>query len=358
MSVLKTEKDTAKHLAHDYFINGNILYCTHQAMLTTSGKTSSLIVGQNYVETSTMIPYVEGVGENASFTEITSFAQMNQTHVLLADSHHGCIRSVNRKTNSTRHVAGLCQRVSWADELKDGDLQTSRFYIIGSITYHNHIIYAVESFKRRIRKIDLLQNSVKTLVDPNSLRQYDAPGTIVADYIRRQIFVSTYFGVAQIDATNNSFKYLTHGKERGDKVGHLKYSEWNGATAMTFVPNDTLVIADTLNSKIKIINLNTSKVSTWCFSYAKSKKSCSYIRSPKSFLVRDKKLYLSIDDTISMIDLPTWFTYESTVFVDDGLVYQETADTSAHTLSKSAGLCEIINPLTSVSRVDRECAWN
>lgn len=336
--VLKTQKDTAKHIAHDYFIGGNLLFCIHQALLTTDLKTQSVIVGQNYVETSTIIPYKEGVGVNASFTKITAFAQMNRTHVLLADSGHGCIRSVNRLTNMTQHVAGLCQRVSWSDDLVDSDLQNSRFYRIGSIAYHNQLVFVTEDSKSRIRKIDLQNNIVRTLVDSQNLRKYDAPQMIVADHIRELIYVSTYFGIAQINITSDKFDYMSYGGEKGDKVGQLAISEWNGASGMTLVPNDTLVVADTLNFKIKVINLKTSSVSTWCFYSDSLKRNCSYIKSPRSFVVKDRMLYLSIEDSISAMKLPDWFTYEPALYIDGALLYSDTEETTLKS-GNVTGLC-------------------
>lgn len=300
---------TALHMEPDLYLPGNLLFSEYQALLTTDLKNKSLIVGQDFKVKYTDIQYQDGVGEKATFQEITSFAQINGSIVMVADSIHGCIRSVDRNTKATAAVAGICRRTSWSAMPIDGPLLTSTFYTISSIAHVGNAIFVIEQNKQRIRKIDFSTGLVSTIVKGRSeLKENHGLKELVTDRYRQLVYVSTYNGLAKIDVQSDRFDYLTTEERRGNIDGPMIDSAWSGSAAMTLMSNSTLVVADTLNKKLRIVDLRSMIVSTWCFTYAKSQQACNYTtKAPLSLTTYGRKLFLGIDETIAALDFPAWF---------------------------------------------------
>ena len=325
---LKTD-DTASYMEPDLFIKGNLLFSMNQALLTSDGTTQQLIVGQSVLNMFNKIPYVEGVGKNATFSKITSFAQLNTSYVLLADSKHGCIRGVDRYTNKTKLVAGICkEQIYYSDTHIDGDLTHATFHVVSTIAYRPHEIYVVEQMKKTVRKVDLKENKVTTVVNEKNLRKYDVPRRFVIDNQRNMIFLTAFNGLLQINLVNDSVAYLT--KEKGKRGSELlSNSKWSGASEIIFLDDDTLLVTDTFNGRLRVIDLKSMTVNTWCFSYPKSKGLCEYHRSPGAMTVMVCDVYLSIVETIQKLKLPTWFCGK-----EKGKIPTTTTTTKAPTIPK------------------------
>lgn len=122
------------HIEADQYVPGNILYSDMSAFYTTNENETTVIVGQTE---RSVLPYTEGIGTEATFSYITSFAQVNVTHVLLADFKRGCIRMLDPTTNRTEQVLGICRERPLGYFQVDGKLMESRFGPITGFTYHH-----------------------------------------------------------------------------------------------------------------------------------------------------------------------------------------------------------------------------
>lgn len=307
MSVYLHTDDSALHMQPDLFVKGNLLFSMNQALLTSDGTTQHVIVGDPKRNPSTMIPYVEGVGANASFTEISSFAQRNGTDVLLADSKHGCIRSVNRLTNATQIVAGECKRVYYGDEQVDGPLVNATFHIITDIYYYEEVIYVIESSKSTVRKVDLKLNLVSTLANETQFRDYDGPLSFTIQLDDKVLYLTTVYGLAKINLLDENFSYLTNASNSGYVDGPLRTSKWHFARNLLFIEKEILLVVDAYNSRLRIVDLTSMYVSTWCFRQLKTKKRCEYSRSPAAMALMSCTVYLGFSETIQKLQLPVWF---------------------------------------------------
>lgn len=300
-------KDTASYLQPDLFVKGNLLFSVNQALLTSDSKSQHLIVGQPKLNQLTKIPYIEGKGQTATFSKITAFAQVNRTYTLIADSFHGCIRSVDRLTNITQHVAGICkERVYSWETHTDGKLSEATFHVISTMEYHQGVIYVVENAKKTVRKVSMQEGEVTTIVAKDRFRKYDVPRRLLFDQFRKMIYITAFNGLSQFDLSTGSFSYLTQEYGNSSK-GHLRTSEWSGASEIIFIDQDTLLVTDTFNGKLKAIDLKSMTVNTWCFQYAPSKTSCEYYRSPAAMTLMSCTVYLSIARGIQKLELPLWF---------------------------------------------------
>lgn len=305
METYSVTGDTASHLEPDLFVEGNLLLSLNQALLTTHGKYQYIIVGNPVRDPHTQIPYVEGKGQEAVFTRITSFTQQNRTHVFLADSKHGCIREVDRLTNVTQLVAGLCKTVSFSDSYIDGPLSTATFHEISSISYHKNTLFVIQGVKMAVRKIDLVKGLVQTIAHAAEFRLYDAPRTMVIDPNSNTAYLTTFQGIAEITLGTNTFTYLNKIQGGGYRDGAISRTMWSGATEMISIGNDHMLVVDIFNGKLRVVDLNLMRVSTWCFWY--QNKRCSLDRSPSSVAMMSCVLYLSVTGTIQRLKLPIWF---------------------------------------------------
>lgn len=296
--------DTPFHIEADKYVSGNILFSDLQALVTSNGRNQSAVVSQ-YIRWP-FLPYKEGVGANATFSSITSFVQPNEKQVLAADSNHGCIREIDRDTNQTKAVIGICGETSWDTQPVNGELLKSVFGKITAIAHHVDVVYIIEGDHLRIRKADLKNNRVTTIVAKEDFEQtYHYPREALIDAAKGVVYVTITYGMAQIDIKSDKFNYLTHQESTGYLDGPLFNSQWYWSMGMTMVANDTLVVADANNNKIRVIDLKSMNVSTWCFNNPKSSKLC-YIRRPVSVHVHQCTLFFGVYGHIAQLKLPDW----------------------------------------------------
>ena len=308
---------TSGHIEMDKFVEGNFLFCEYQALLTTDLKTKELVVGQDY---RTMDKYFEdGIGANASFGSLRSFTQPNHTHVFIADTSHCCLRSVDRRTNKTGTLAGICREHFWdRPELVDGELLNSTFDMINSITYHDGIVYAVETGKGRIRKIDLANNLVTTLATKEEFPKYHGPQNIAVDPARRLLFINAFRSISQLSMDGGELVTLSKAEGLfGIEEGPIENTTWSFIKDIKLVGKDTLILAG--GETFRIIHIPSMTVSTWCFTFYAASSNCTYGRPPQALLIKDRQMYITIEDTISTLQLPAWFENE-----DDGLFNTKT----------------------------------
>lgn len=92
--------DTVLHMEPDKYIEGNMLYNTHTALKSTDGTSTSVIAG------GLKMAYEEGRGEDAKFTFMNRFLQVNSVCVIVIDSFNHVLRLINRNTRETHLIAG------------------------------------------------------------------------------------------------------------------------------------------------------------------------------------------------------------------------------------------------------------
>lgn len=298
---------SVSHLEPDFYVRGNLLFSMNQALLSTDGTYQDLIVGQPeyYPYNSPKPIYREGVGRNAVFSDIPAFTQINKTHIIVADSKHGCVRSVNRLTNATQRIAGQCKEINYLSSYKDGSLDTATFHFISSIVIYNQVIYVSHDIKRAIRKIDLKTGDVTTLANYTDFGAQQLPKTLVVDAMRQTIFISTLNAIAKIDLRNDNFSYISKGRKWSPNARSVENTTWSGAGPMARLSDDYLLV---ISQRFRIIDLKTMTVDTWCFMPEDKSKSCPPVYMPLSpITVMSCTVYFSSKVTIHSLSLPTWF---------------------------------------------------
>ena len=147
----RTTNDTPAHIEADIFIPSNMLYADIYALYTTNGSKTTVVVGQTH--RFPPFDYTEGKGINATFSKITSFAQINASQVFVADSQRGCIRLLDWNTNQTQQFVGICKKTSWDTPQANKNISHCRFGEISGFVYHHQqqVIYIFEQGYHIIR---------------------------------------------------------------------------------------------------------------------------------------------------------------------------------------------------------------
>ena len=95
----------------------------------------------------------------------TDFEQINSTHVVILDSGSYRIRVVNRVTNSTSLLAGVCGVNNLG--FKDGTFEEAKFGSLMSITQlptsKGQRLLIIESDNQKVRHFDLTTRMLSTL---------------------------------------------------------------------------------------------------------------------------------------------------------------------------------------------------
>ena len=107
-------------MAEDLRHPGHLLMAENHCLktLNLANQQTSLVVGNSYIA-----GHRECSGGSARFNILSGFEQINSSHVLITDVYNHCIRLLDRSTNTTTMIAGVC---GWSGH-RDSPLTSARF---------------------------------------------------------------------------------------------------------------------------------------------------------------------------------------------------------------------------------------
>lgn len=287
-------------LEPDRYITGNILFSLNQTLYTTDGIYQHVVTSQPIPET-----FVSEEGTTFKSAK-TTFTQLNETYLSIAFPTESCIKRFDRRTTTMDVFAGKCEVIPDFISYVDGSNDVATFPDVGSITFYRGVIYVTHSTEKVVRKIDMNAGSVSTIVNSEEFKSRNAPRSIAIDRTSSIAYLTTVNGFAMMELNLEIFMELTKG-DRGYRDGPLTASEWDGSTEMAFIAEGLLLVTDTNNHKLRVVDLRSSKVSTFCFFDEESEDRCQYSRMPHAATVMGCRLYLGFDGTIRTLKLPAWF---------------------------------------------------
>ena len=238
------------HMEEDLDDHGKILFTDTLSIKTTDGMSTSIVVGSEKYP-----GYVDGVGEAARFNGIYGFTQLNTSLVVVADSSSHCLRFVDRVTNQTSTFIGLCTQRGFTD----GEGQNALFDIPFSLMVFNSTSLLVSDLANNaIRLVDVETATVSTLItdilSPKGMEMADSS---------QQFYVLAGSVLALVDVESLTFEVLKSA-EPGLQDGNLSSSQYMFPTSIDRLDNDTLVVADAIASRIRMISLSTGEVTSIC----------------------------------------------------------------------------------------------
>jgi len=250
------------YLAADSYIPGNYLVVIGYAIYTTKDYLDFELITGN----STYSGYTNGDREKTRFGTITGLAKSAQddSQLWIADRDNGCIRAASRTNNHTYYLAGFCGK----NQFRDGN------FLIAYITRPTGGLAQPTKKKSTSTFFIDAGNSLRCICLNSHtwhiLTVYVTlwlPNFITFNYHEDKLYFTTNSTVWIIDMSAN-FTHTnvleTSVKPRGHKDGEFGPALVNSPKGMYFLSPNVVIMADSGNNVLRVLDLKHSKMSTIC----------------------------------------------------------------------------------------------
>ena len=200
--------------------------------------------------------YQEGFNAyGAIFEKITSFFQVTKEKPIVVDSGNHCLRLVYIGSGRTERYTGMCTSAGF----KDGPLLQAKFYYPGDILSDGNRFLITDSGNDAIRA--MTNSSISTWRKVNG-----EPRGMTLDKVSGVIYVTVRHGIVRMyldrDVTERLFSSETRA---GFRDGDFSVAHFNHPTGIAILPDDDiLLVADTKNHRVRIVDLRTRVVYSIC----------------------------------------------------------------------------------------------
>ena len=267
----------------DWYRPGFIVYTDKHALMTYDGTTYHLIAGK-----STQTGYKEGVGADARFYDITGFTQISEKLVVVADHWNYCMRLIDRSTNKTSVFSGQCE----SGGNQDG--RPGRFHYPHSVVIDQrdkNQLLITDYYNAAVRTVDVKSQAVGTFVRYDSL---DYISYITQEEKSGDLYVTAYHAVYRITYTQRTVSLISGSPGRnsdGYRDSTLLDSLFYWPYELIFIAPHTLLVADCYNFKLRLVDMNSDKVTTLNVTNS--------LESPSSLLLTNNSLYVGLAGKIT-----------------------------------------------------------
>ena len=263
------------HMELDKYRPGYLLYTDKHALMTYNGTTTHLIAGN-----STQWGYREGVGAEARFTSIYGFAQISEKHVVVADVNNHCLRLIDRTTNKTSVFSGQCKSRGYEGGLP-GQFSYPHFVVIDKRDKNQ--LFITDFFNNAVRNVTVNSRVAGTFVQSDSLKYITG---ITQEEESGDLYVTAYHALYRITYTQTTVSLISGspGENYGHKDSTLLKSLFDLPYELIFITPKTLLIADRGNNKLRLVHMNSDKVTTLNVTNS--------LNSPRSLLLTNDSLYV------------------------------------------------------------------
>ena len=286
-----TTASNVYHLERDDFVPDNIFFSDSSALKTTDGTDTYNIAGK-----ATQRGYVEGVGTVARFDIIASFLQLSTDRVLITDYSNHCVRSLDRITNETMTFVGNCTNSG----NKDGTdaLLILPLKLIVDIKNPTRLLLAEED--GIIKSVKAANGNVSyfgTIVDHSFIRN------MIQEQDRGDLFVTFEHGVGLLDYHTRAFSVIAGSGVSGFNDGLFNQTRFS-YPSIKFLNSHTLLVSDTGNQRLRVLNLITNTSSSICtgeWGHADGNFSTCTLAWPHGLQILNETLYIGTYQRIRLI---------------------------------------------------------
>lgn len=281
------------HMQPDQYVIGNILFADGSSLKTTDGKEINGVVGE-----AEAYGYKVGIGTKARFDWITGFSQLTASETVIVDHRNHCLRHVDRSTGIVSTYAGICGQIGML-RLN----QTSSFYkpwdVIKDNMQVNSTLIVSDQYNKALRLVctqDHGSTTIPTLIQSNLLYAVRA---LVQSPNTGDLFMVNNHGVVRYDYGRKSLTVIsgTIGRRGGGFVdGSFTSSLFRYPWDLTLLTASTLVIADSQNGRLRILNMTSGTSSSICSGSAQvhsdgNLDNCT-MNQPSSVMLFNNTLYV------------------------------------------------------------------
>ena len=264
------------HMELDRYRPGYLLYTEKRALMTSDGTTTHLIAGN-----STQWGYREGVGGKARFsTIIGGFAQISEKHVVVADRYNHCMRLIDRSTNKTSVFSGQCKSRGYEGG-SPGQFKYPYFVVIDK--QDKNQLFIADSSNAAVRNVTVNSRVAGTFVQSDSLKYIRG---ITQDEKIGDLYVTAYHALYRITYTQRTVSLISGspGDNSRYRDSTLLDSRFDWPYELILNAPETLLVADSWNNKLRLLDMNSDKVTTLTATNSMDK--------PASLLLTNNSLYV------------------------------------------------------------------
>lgn len=254
METLITTESDVLHIEVDLINSSKLLFSDSNALKDTDGVITGTLVG-----VAAEIGYIEGFSTAARFDDITGFAQLSDTILVLVDSGNHCLRLVNRKVLQSSPLVGQCETAGYKNGID------AMFYFPSSVIKdprYLKLLLVTDNGNSALRKVDLTNNLTTTVIEKSN--DLYKPTGIVYDYLSGNWLLVNdhYIGIYQSEPKN--FSIITGSTSSGSLDGELSVARFSYPTGVCLLSDKMFVVADWDNHRLRVVNTADNSVSSVC----------------------------------------------------------------------------------------------
>lgn len=291
--LLRTE-GYVHHIENDLRDPQIILFADSHAFKSTNFVTSATLAGSAIQN-----GYLEGVSTDARFNRIASFAQLNDTSVVLADVYNNCLRLLDRTSLQTSPFAGQCRPGgSWVGAIS---LFIYPWSVIKDRRADNKILVADRS-NDAIKQIDTITKVWVTLL-PISTGLY-GPTSIHYDELGENLLITDRHSILRYSFNTELLTRVSGSQRPGFTDGDLIRARFLYPHDIVPLSTVTYLVADRYNNRLRVINTANNTVSSICTGTSGtldgSIDSCN-LDNPLSLLLHNGQIYVGQQYVITVL---------------------------------------------------------
>lgn len=241
--------DFVLHMEMDRFVPGNLLYSTFRSLKTTDGITTQTIVGNH----SDRSAYIEGVGEDARFSQLNSFHQLAGPSVVVVDTKHNCLRHVDRFTMATSSYSGKCNMKPGS---KEGMFPkfNAPYFVVRDVLKPTKLLIS-DTGNQALRHLDIT-NKFTTLVTRKTSDPIFAPRGLTQDSDTGDIYITAIHAIYHFNYKLKIVSLLAGSAKKGFADGGFLVARFYGPKrSLLFDNRSKLLVADESNDRLRVLNL-------------------------------------------------------------------------------------------------------
>ena len=280
-------------MEEDLYNPCNVILVDQFSIKTTDGFSISAVAGSDSEP-----GYVEGSADQARFWNIYGITQWTSSLLVVADSANHCLRFVDRVSRRTSRFVGSCGAFGFVDGTGANALFNFPYSLL---VLKSSFMLVSDNFNNAIRLVDFDTSAVSTLV-----RDISSPKDMVMANCGQQFYISTSHSIALDNLRSGTFTIITSTKA-GFQDGSLSTAKFLWPAGLGWLDNDTLAVADVESSKVRLISLSQSEVTSICPTVIErmegsSSSDCPIYYSMSVLRLRDA-LYIGGEGSINFVDL-------------------------------------------------------
>lgn len=250
--------------------------------------------------------YLESVGTDSRFTTISSFVQLNVSVIVATDLNNHCLRIIDRATYTTSAFAGHCGTSGYANG------RNSLFNRPWLALRHSNIsskLLITDEQNHALRELNMDTMETVALATSENGLKFPTGMTYCWGYANCVLTVNEHF-ISSYNFDTRNVTLIAGDASPGHADRELKMSKFYYPIGIVTLSPHIILVTDYSNRRLRILNISSDSVSSFCRGYTGSEDGPSWTCSlnyPISLLKKNGTLYIGEKGAIRMISGTEYF---------------------------------------------------